>query len=455
MSDLDKYTTSCNELEQRLQAASTRLRAVQEELSRSQDALAALQTSSTTHASQTHADLAAAKRVISELQQTISKQELGLAELKQLRLDHEVLLKSRAEANAAQTALSHRLQDAESRLALATKVNADQNKEWEQRIGSMADSLAGREVDNSLLRNALQAAEASVKALTEEGSSAANRVASLREQLDAAKADRNRLAKSLADAQGENSDKQSLLAQLGAAQTDNQQLGAKIQALLSELTAAAATARDLAECRVKLQNVQTELTQAHEATRNAKALHDLAESQVAQAERDRRAAEAKMAELKATTDVIVATQSAFEKTRKELEDHAGRAANRARHLRTLQEETCKTVRKLLTAEKSCESGYSCQQCLSLLKDPVMCVPCGHVFCRKCFEGSNKGKKTPPPAGSGVGGGSLHCVECDLNNVTAVVPAHSLDLLSGKFQYRCQVLSDLSALLEKELASAPL
>eukprot|EP00760_Papus_ankaliazontas_P030382 PhM_4_TR479/c0_g1_i2/m.96029 len=103
-------------------------------------------------------------------------------------------------------------------------------------------------------------------------------------------------------------------------------------------------------------------------------------------------------------------------------------------LRTMQQESLRTVKKLIAAEEACESGYSCMSCLGVMKDPVLCSPCGHSYCRECLKQcfSKHGDK--------------FCVECDMHNVTAVVPSRALDLLSGKYSYKKQVLNDLMSVL---------
>jgi hypothetical protein len=39
------------------------------------------------------------------------------------------------------------------------------------------------------------------------------------------------------------------------------------------------------------------------------------------------------------------------------------------------------VAKLLVSETATEPSFTCTQCMSLFKDPVTCVPCGHSFCK--------------------------------------------------------------------------
>eukprot|EP00759_Apiculatamorpha_spiralis_P007729 PhF_6_TR14917/c0_g1_i1/m.23310 len=106
-------------------------------------------------------------------------------------------------------------------------------------------------------------------------------------------------------------------------------------------------------------------------------------------------------------------------------------------LRTMQEESTKTVKKLLQAEEACESNYSCMACMALMRDPVICAPCGHSYCRQCLATQQQKR------------GNQYCVECDKNNVQGVVPSKALDLLSGKYLYRKQVLNDLLSVLHKE------
>lgn len=44
-----------------------------------------------------------------------------------------------------------------------------------------------------------------------------------------------------------------------------------------------------------------------------------------------------------------------------------------------------TVQKLIHAEDSLSSNYTCLSCLRVFDQPVTCVPCGHTFCQTCLS----------------------------------------------------------------------
>ena len=44
-----------------------------------------------------------------------------------------------------------------------------------------------------------------------------------------------------------------------------------------------------------------------------------------------------------------------------------------------------TVDKLLGADEALESSITCMVCLSIMRNPVTLVPCGHSFCETCAQ----------------------------------------------------------------------
>eukprot|EP01012_Entosiphon_sulcatum_P010128 TRINITY_DN1585_c0_g1_i2.p2 TRINITY_DN1585_c0_g1~~TRINITY_DN1585_c0_g1_i2.p2 ORF type:complete len:686 (+),score=124.47 TRINITY_DN1585_c0_g1_i2:718-2775(+) len=102
-----------------------------------------------------------------------------------------------------------------------------------------------------------------------------------------------------------------------------------------------------------------------------------------------------------------------------------------RRLQVLQESFQKTIKKLVVAEEASESNLTCLSCLGMLKKPIICVPCGHTFCGECLD-----RKVDARSGRG------YCKECEGFSVISTVPSPALDLLTGKFLYRKQVLTGL-------------
>jgi chromosome segregation ATPase len=144
---------------------------------------------------------------------------------------------------------------------------------------------------------------------------------------------------------------------------------------------------------------------------------------------------------------LLRAKTEYEQHKAQIEEKQRTSLLRMQQLRVVEEQCAKTVKKVLAAEEACESGYSCQLCLDIFKEPVICAPCGHTYCRGCFEAN--ARRNPPPGGS-ERKSALHCPECDLYCVRDVIDSQNLDLLSGKFNYRRQQLRDLVALLDKEL-----
>lgn len=150
-----------------------------------------------------------------------------------------------------------------------------------------------------------------------------------------------------------------------------------------------------------------------------------------------------LAQALAAKEKEVAVRAQNEEKIVELQDWAGQ-------LRALHAQSITTVKKILAAEKACESGYSCQSCLEVMKDPLVLAPCGHNFCRNCFHEANQSAKARSQRQQGqlAGDTRSYCPECRSGSVTCAVPSVSLDLLSGKFAFRVKALEELSKVLER-------
>ena len=119
----------------------------------------------------------------------------------------------------------------------------------------------------------------------------------------------------------------------------------------------------------------------------------------------------------------------------------------AQELRVMQEESVRTAKKLLSFEEACEPNYSCEACIQVMKDPVICAPCGHAYCKECLVTANAKKGKRPD------GKLTFCPECDASTVSYVLPSRTLDLLTGKFAMRKMALQDMATLLERVAAKA--
>ena len=112
---------------------------------------------------------------------------------------------------------------------------------------------------------------------------------------------------------------------------------------------------------------------------------------------------------------------------------------------TCQQESVRCVERIFHVEEACESGYSCGDCFEIMKDPIVCVPCGHCFCRHCCEKAQRAHARQSSTQQ-----RLYCPECEGHTVSQVIPSKRLELLGGKFSVRRRTLKDLSALLENML-----
>jgi hypothetical protein len=87
-------------------------------------------------------------------------------------------------------------------------------------------------------------------------------------------------------------------------------------------------------------------------------------------------------------------------------------------------------------EESLESHYTCLMCLKAIKDPVACVPCGHVYCRCCLESTGTC-------------GQSWCQECGGASVLQTIPIAEMEKLSSKHELVLSALRDLQLLCKAE------
>jgi chromosome segregation ATPase len=242
-----------------------------------------------------------------------------------------------------------------------------------------------------------------------------------------------------------------LLEKLRATEADNTRLNATFKALADDARAAS-DAKNRAEAQlgaIAAERVALgkDVAQLKSALAQATDVKAAAEARLEACQRRAQAAEAEAREAKDYAQKLASVQDDSQKRANTLVARMEQVATWAADLKVLQRESIKCVKKVLAAEEASESGYSCQSCLEVMKDPVICAPCGHAICRECFKQANGGSAS-------VGGrkGPATCPECDEANVTCVVPSRNLDLLSGKFDFRRNALKELSAMLDRTFAS---
>jgi RING-type zinc-finger len=93
------------------------------------------------------------------------------------------------------------------------------------------------------------------------------------------------------------------------------------------------------------------------------------------------------------------------------------------------------------AEESLESNYTCLACLRPFNDPVVCVPCGHTYCRSCIQQTG----ATAAVGPDVQAQPHWCQECGGAPVRQLVPVANLESLASKFEFKLGALRDLQRL----------
>jgi len=97
----------------------------------------------------------------------------------------------------------------------------------------------------------------------------------------------------------------------------------------------------------------------------------------------------------------------------------------------VREDLERGVGLLDTATESLEGNTTCYSCLELLKEAVMCLPCGHVYCQQCKE-KTRG-----------------CTECGpVKVVSSVIRVGLIDTISGKLSYSRQVINSMRGTLAR-------
>lgn len=427
--DLDKKQAlrHISDLEENLHDVQKDLDAKKDELQISAQTLAARQREHQETKASLESDIKRLKREIQQLQENIGvmKRQIDTA------------------GKASQAADAKRIQELESQLqsAKASQAVAEANRDTVSK--QLADTCAELE----LLKKSDEESRRRLAQLSTEQLKTEQRLRDYEVKCTELMAERSQLLMDLHSLEDGTQSSKQQIAQLQSQherlRQEKVQTEVEVNRLKEELQRASGGNKEAESLRLKNKQLMDEVTDLKSALLNASALSQVHQAKIQELTKAVSQAELQYAEAKRSADAVLSTQATFDTQRLALEQQRAAAEARLKHVRGVQEETLKTVRKLINVEKACESGYSCQSCLQLLKDPITCAPCGHVYCRKCLEEdkSNRGKKS---------GSFLFCPECDDNCVSTVVPIKAMDLLTGKFQYRCQVLGDLSALLEKDL-----
>lgn len=97
------------------------------------------------------------------------------------------------------------------------------------------------------------------------------------------------------------------------------------------------------------------------------------------------------------------------------------------HVLKAKQVITKEVDKLVFASDSMETNISCGHCLTVIDDPIVCIPCGHMYCKSCTEGYQP-----------------NCQECGGPRGNLSWPV--ISELSGKIVYLKQILQGIKNVL---------
>ena len=96
------------------------------------------------------------------------------------------------------------------------------------------------------------------------------------------------------------------------------------------------------------------------------------------------------------------------------------------HLQKREEELKSALIRINNATRAIESDLCCIVCMSTVDDAVVCVPCGHFYCKRCREGYHP-----------------NCQQCGFGKkVRTTLKINVLDDIASKARYKRKILSGL-------------
>eukprot|EP00743_Colponemidia_sp_Colp-15_P014924 GILK01017798.1.p1 GENE.GILK01017798.1~~GILK01017798.1.p1 ORF type:complete len:345 (-),score=57.95 GILK01017798.1:57-983(-) len=202
------------------------------------------------------------------------------------------------------------------------------------------------------------------------------------------------------------------------------------------------------EMKAKIEGLESTIAGLKATADEARRKAEAAEFKMKEAVTERNKIEKGALEAAAASDMAAKQRRDQLAHQQEQVERLSAAANeKLKRIKLVQTDSLNAIAKLQAVERSCESSYSCQSCLAVVKAPLMCAPCGHMFCKSCLEDANRNKmSTSNAALVGTGRVLLFCPECDVSNILATAPSKQMDALASKFEYRQKVLEDLETLM---------
>lgn len=97
------------------------------------------------------------------------------------------------------------------------------------------------------------------------------------------------------------------------------------------------------------------------------------------------------------------------------------------NLQRREEELKSAFMRINNATRAIESDLCCIVCLSTVEDALVCVPCGHFYCKRCREGYHP-----------------HCMQCGLGKkVKTTFKISIIDDIASKIRYKRKTIGALA------------